>query len=603
MSSSRSKRGGGRRRRRAGPQAKARPQKPSTQDAPSNDGPSTATPPSLSGRGPETAPRSSDAGASKFRSYFELLEAKYGDDDASDQASRRPVIGDDEPTVLAPRPEATSPDGPSSEAMPGEMAGPEPSRVETIDPPKPGRSAASGEEARQPQERPRAGRPRRSSDPALSASLPSVSSATIGADGTAAEPTIEASAQAIRDRRRGMRRRGLRGGGRGLILAATAALVGVIALLLITQLVGRSSDEPARVAVAESTPRDASGTVEIRPLGPSATELPATPSRSTTEADPPSDGSEIESPIVIDAPRETQVPVLDEADAAEARSESRAERVDADDPTPLQPSPSDPRREEAPVARPSAAVEAATIRESADDDPATRAELSETDLPAAVADAAAAEAEVSSSAAGSAGALATPPIIETPSRPARRTFAPRPAYPDRGQALGMSGTVVLSGVVGVDGRVEEAQVLRSLAPEFDRAALEAFRTWQFVPAADGGEAVRSRFNVGLHFRADDRPGREPLPFGGSFVPPVRVEAPAPIFPPAALASGLSGNVVLRIVVEEDGSVGQVAVLDGLPGGLTEAAVAAVRGWRFRPATRKGIPVAVYHRITVRFAPV
>jgi outer membrane biosynthesis protein TonB len=34
--------------------------------------------------------------------------------------------------------------------------------------------------------------------------------------------------------------------------------------------------------------------------------------------------------------------------------------------------------------------------------------------------------------------------------------------------------------------------------------------------------------------------------------------------------------------------------------MTEAALAAVRRWRFRPATLENRPVAVYYHLTVRF---
>lgn len=61
---------------------------------------------------------------------------------------------------------------------------------------------------------------------------------------------------------------------------------------------------------------------------------------------------------------------------------------------------------------------------------------------------------------------------------------------------------------------------------------------------------------------------------------------------------------LRPVDDDPTKVGgDVKVLRGAPFGMTEAAVEAVRGWRFRPATREGEPVAVYYQLTVRFRPV
>ncbi len=65
--------------------------------------------------------------------------------------------------------------------------------------------------------------------------------------------------------------------------------------------------------------------------------------------------------------------------------------------------------------------------------------------------------------------------------------------------------------------------------------------------------------------------------------------------------GITGEVVLAIVVEADGLVGDVRVVRGLGAGLDERAVAAVRGWQFVPARRLGAPVAVTVEAVVSFS--
>jgi len=64
--------------------------------------------------------------------------------------------------------------------------------------------------------------------------------------------------------------------------------------------------------------------------------------------------------------------------------------------------------------------------------------------------------------------------------------------------------------------------------------------------------------------------------------------------------GLSGEVVLEIVVRRDGSVGDVKILQGLGGGLNDRAVQAVRQWQFAPAQRRGTPVDVIVEVAVEF---
>ncbi len=87
---------------------------------------------------------------------------------------------------------------------------------------------------------------------------------------------------------------------------------------------------------------------------------------------------------------------------------------------------------------------------------------------------------------------------------------------------------------------------------------------------------------------------------GSMTEPVKIGGPAPVYPEAARAAGVAGVVVLECVIGADGAVRMVDVLRGLPEGLTEAAVDAVRLWTFTPATVDGEPVAVRFVLTVRF---
>lgn len=63
---------------------------------------------------------------------------------------------------------------------------------------------------------------------------------------------------------------------------------------------------------------------------------------------------------------------------------------------------------------------------------------------------------------------------------------------------------------------------------------------------------------------------------------------------------IEGEVVLEIVVRRDGTVGDVTLLEGLPSGLSDRAIQAVRQWRFSPARRLGQPVDVIVEVAVEF---
>ncbi len=90
-----------------------------------------------------------------------------------------------------------------------------------------------------------------------------------------------------------------------------------------------------------------------------------------------------------------------------------------------------------------------------------------------------------------------------------------------------------------------------------------------------------------------------LPDGAE--PPVLVTRVDARYPEVARRLNLSGDVVLRIVVEANGTVGKIDVLTPGPAGMTEAAGDAVRRWTFRPARVAGQPVAVWKVVRIRFS--
>jgi protein TonB len=85
-----------------------------------------------------------------------------------------------------------------------------------------------------------------------------------------------------------------------------------------------------------------------------------------------------------------------------------------------------------------------------------------------------------------------------------------------------------------------------------------------------------------------------------------VSAPRPIYDPEpeysedARKAKFQGNVILQIVVGTDGRPRDLRVARSLGMGLDEKAIEAVRQWRFEPATKSGVPVAVVVNVEVTF---
>lgn len=97
------------------------------------------------------------------------------------------------------------------------------------------------------------------------------------------------------------------------------------------------------------------------------------------------------------------------------------------------------------------------------------------------------------------------------------------------------------------------------------------------------------------------------PFGPStpgLVPPRIIPSTRalPQYPAAARRAGLLGTVILMIVVEADGSVGQIEVLRSPDQrwGFDLSAIDAVKQWRYEPALMNGSAVAAYVTVMVEF---
>ena len=73
----------------------------------------------------------------------------------------------------------------------------------------------------------------------------------------------------------------------------------------------------------------------------------------------------------------------------------------------------------------------------------------------------------------------------------------------------------------------------------------------------------------------------------------------PLYPPLARTARIQGVVSLEVRIDEEGNVASVDVLSGPPL-LREAAVTAVRQWKYSPTILNGEPYPVLANVTVRF---
>jgi protein TonB len=85
------------------------------------------------------------------------------------------------------------------------------------------------------------------------------------------------------------------------------------------------------------------------------------------------------------------------------------------------------------------------------------------------------------------------------------------------------------------------------------------------------------------------------------VPPRPIMQAPMAYPSRAKAGGVTGYVVLSVLIGPTGTVERVKVLESQPSGVfDDVAVAGVQGWKFEPAQYKGEYVRVWAKQRVRF---
>jgi protein TonB len=166
---------------------------------------------------------------------------------------------------------------------------------------------------------------------------------------------------------------------------------------------------------------------------------------------------------------------------------------------------------------------------------------------------------------------------------------------------------------------DTAATVRQAVPAFSEAALRSVRQWRYDSPASGPLVfdVPVRFGTQpevvqvapeiMEFKAGPPTPRvtvgtfnqDALRVGGAIKAPQKVLDVKPIYPPIALASGVSGVVIIEARIGTDGGIEDARVLRSIPL-LDEAALDAVRQWRFTPTLLNGQAVPIMMTMTVNF---
>jgi protein TonB len=83
--------------------------------------------------------------------------------------------------------------------------------------------------------------------------------------------------------------------------------------------------------------------------------------------------------------------------------------------------------------------------------------------------------------------------------------------------------------------------------------------------------------------------------------PVPVKAVPPVYPPAMQQAGVSGIVTVSMLIDEKGNVVEREVAKSTRHEFEDAALEAVKKWKFKPAQKAGTPVKAKIKVPIEFS--
>lgn len=91
-------------------------------------------------------------------------------------------------------------------------------------------------------------------------------------------------------------------------------------------------------------------------------------------------------------------------------------------------------------------------------------------------------------------------------------------------------------------------------------------------------------------------------FADTDIKPKPIHIVAPIYPAAFQAAGIGGFAVTEFIVDESGIPTQVQIVRTSDRTFADAALVAMKQWRFSPASKAGVAVRCREQIPLAFKP-
>jgi TonB family protein len=220
-------------------------------------------------------------------------------------------------------------------------------------------------------------------------------------------------------------------------------------------------------------------------------------------------------------------------------------------------------------------------------------------------------------------------------KPPRLIKSVDPIYPEEARKNQVEGLVILEAKIDEKGNVADVRILRSI-PALDQAAIDAVKQWKYEPMIIKRKPMPVLFTVTVRFMLDkaekggvvggvtgaveggvkggvvgavvggvvtekdlEEFAKGAVKAEGNITPPRLVKQVDPIYPEEARKKHIQGIVILSARTDEQGNVVGVKLLRSIPE-LDQAAIDALKQWKYEPKIIDGKPRALIFTVTVRF---
>jgi TonB family protein len=194
-------------------------------------------------------------------------------------------------------------------------------------------------------------------------------------------------------------------------------------------------------------------------------------------------------------------------------------------------------------------------------------------------------------------------------------------YPDTARKHKIQGRVIIKFIVNEDGSISDCQVMRGIGGGCDDEALRVVRSFpRWKPGLQDGKPVKVYFTLPIVFKLDEKGDANSLYTASPQNTGTTQQVYAYVdkmpqagydyneyiarninYPDAAQKNKVEGRVIIKFIVNEDGSISDGMVVRGIGSGCDDEAIRVIQKMpTWKPGSQNGKAVKVYYTMPIVF---